>query len=39
MKESKVGFEPMVTRGKWFKINDLNHSAMDAILRNLLASS
>jgi hypothetical protein len=36
MKESKVlsGFEPTAVRGKWFEVNDLNHSATDApILR------
>jgi hypothetical protein len=32
MKESKSlsGFEPTVVRGKWFEVNDLNHSATDA---------
>jgi hypothetical protein len=32
MKESEVlwGFEPTAVRGKWFEVNDLNHSATDA---------
>jgi hypothetical protein len=24
------GFEPTAVRGKWFEVNDLNHSAKDA---------
>jgi hypothetical protein len=34
MKNSKSlsGFEPTVVRGKWFEVNDLNHSATDAPL-------
>jgi hypothetical protein len=31
LKESKVkslsGFKPTAVRGKWFEVNDLNHSA------------
>jgi hypothetical protein len=23
-------FEPTAVRGKWFEVNDINHSAMDA---------
>jgi hypothetical protein len=32
MKESKSlsGFEPTAVRGKWFEVNDINHSAIDA---------
>jgi hypothetical protein len=32
MKESKSlsGFEPTAVKGKWFEINDLDHSATDA---------
>jgi hypothetical protein len=32
MKESKVPveIEPTALRGKWFEVNDLNHSATDA---------
>jgi hypothetical protein len=32
MKESKplLGFEPTAVRSKWFEVNNLNHSAMDA---------
>jgi hypothetical protein len=28
--KSLSGFEPTAVRGKWFEVNDLNHSAMDA---------
>jgi hypothetical protein len=28
--KSLSGFEPTAVRGKWFEVNDLNHSATDA---------
>jgi hypothetical protein len=28
--KSLSGYEPTAVRGKWFEVNDLNHSATDA---------